>query len=325
MRALLVVWVWFFWCAVSLPAAAKEDLTFWPQAAPAAYSYSSLKPVAVIYFPGPNEERIASMVAELQGDFSLTVEGHRLENESELAARIETIAENPVGMVVVVAPEKLDALLKIPSLYPDINFSIVDVDKPVYLANVRTLIFDEQEGAFLIGAVAALSSPSGKIAIAGANDTPHARNFIYAFIQGAKYARGDAQVGHYFIRSKTTLDNGTDTLFLLDRELLTPTLLKRKPKRPWLITYDTALPEHGEILLTSLIRHRDLALYSVVKSYAQERWSPGSETLGVTGGYFDYALDNRNKAQLSKEIVARIEEIKDLMTQQVVRVTPATP
>jgi basic membrane protein A and related proteins len=324
MRVFLVIGLSILaWCATPSGASADHDMTFWPQAVPPAPVDAAIKPVAVIYFAGRDDGRIKEMIAQSKSDFRLHVEGHRLNNEDDLPDRIETIAENPVGMIVVVAPQKLDRLLKIPSLYPDIRFSIIDVERPIYLANVRSLIFNEQEGAFLIGALASLYSSSGKIAALGGDDTPRARNMVYGFMQGAKYARQDVEVSHYLTRKKPSLNGNTDTVFLVDREPLSHVLLKPAPKKPWAIVYGSNPSDPASPVLTSLIKHQDLALYAVLKSYAQSQWSPGSETLGLAGGYFDYALDSRNKALLTKDTVARIEEIKDLVSQHIVEIAPA--
>ena len=60
-----------------------------------------------------------------------------------------------------------DALDKIAVEFPDTKFAIIDmvVDKP----NVRSVVYKEQEGSYLVGVMAAMASKSKKVGFIGGN------------------------------------------------------------------------------------------------------------------------------------------------------------
>ncbi len=290
------------------------------------------KPVAVIYFKseetrgGKSLNTVRHMIDQSKSDFALTIEAIELGNESDLESRIERLAEEPPGLIVVISPRDMERLTKIPSLYPDIRFSFVDVLKPVYLANTRSVVFKELEGAFLIGALAALHSPQQRIAFVSAKDTPRARNLAYGFMQGAKYISPDIEIPHHMAQKAMPYDDVTDIFFLLDNALLPSALHHARPKGQKLITYDDDMRGGApDTILTSLVKRRDLALYETLKAYRQDLWAPGNIAVGVNGGYLDYSLNPRNPAQLSKATIDKAETIKDLISQRIIEVLPATP
>jgi basic membrane protein A len=90
------------------------------------------------------------------------------------------------ALIICIAFDQADALTKIATEYPDQKFAIVDmvVDKP----NVASLLFKSNEGSFLVGVVAAMSSTTGKVGFVGGMDIPLIRDFYVGFEAGAKWA-----------------------------------------------------------------------------------------------------------------------------------------
>jgi basic membrane protein A len=60
--------------------------------------------------------------------------------------------------------------------------------------NVRSMVFAEQEGSFLVGAAAACASPSGKLGFIGGVEMDLIKKFEAGFTAGAKYINPDATV-----------------------------------------------------------------------------------------------------------------------------------
>jgi basic membrane protein A len=60
--------------------------------------------------------------------------------------------------------------------------------------NVQSVVFKEQEGSFLVGAMAAMASKTGKVGFVGGMDIPLIRKFQCGYEQGAKYANPKAEV-----------------------------------------------------------------------------------------------------------------------------------
>ncbi|MEK4228794.1 BMP family lipoprotein [Solibacillus sp. FSL H8-0538] len=85
-----------------------------------------------------------------------------------------------------------DAMGEIAGENPDNQFALIDsvVDAP----NVASIMFKEQEGAFLAGVVAASMSESGKIGFVGGVNIPVINRFHAGFVEGAKAVNPDIEV-----------------------------------------------------------------------------------------------------------------------------------
>jgi basic membrane protein A len=85
-----------------------------------------------------------------------------------------------------------DVLNSVAPDYPDTKFAIIDmvVDQP----NVRSVVFTEEQGSYLVGIMAATASKSGTVGFIGGMDIPLIRKFACGYVQGVKAANPDATV-----------------------------------------------------------------------------------------------------------------------------------
>lgn len=315
--------------APSLPAALAEN--------PAP------RPIAVIYFNDGSDisrehaQMVESMVKEAGSNFHLKITDIALPNEGELAGSMERIADDDIGLVIIVEPQDIEGLSKIPGLYPDIDFSIIGARVPLYFSNVRSMLFKEQEGHYMMGVLAALRTATGSVSYISKSDTPATRNLAYAFLQGVKNINPELKVTQQLgTRTKNGKSSGSDSqplpdknadvVFVESEELLQPVLQNTKAMKRYIITNNhnltSAYPGH---VLTSLLKHYDLAMYQTIRSYSRSEWKPGSQSMGIDNGYIDYVLNNANKADLPKETIEQIEKTKDFVSQGIVQINALAP
>ncbi|MDE0307458.1 MAG: BMP family ABC transporter substrate-binding protein [Albidovulum sp.] len=115
-----------------------------------------------------------------------------LQSEAQREQAIRRLAEagnNPIAMpgfsfgtpLNTVAPE-----------FPDTKFVIIDmvVDQP----NVRSVLFKEHEGSYVVGVLAAMASDSGTVGFVGGMDIPLIRKFSCGYVQGVMETNPDARV-----------------------------------------------------------------------------------------------------------------------------------
>lgn len=323
-----------FWICLATGAAASAvplpGLT--PQA-------GESKPVAVVYFnngsaiANDHAAMIESMIQEAGTNLGLTIEGYALPDESELAGQIEKIADTDTGFIIIIEPHDIEALSRIPGLYPDIKFSVIGIARPLYLTNVRSMLFNEPEGAYLMGVLSALHSRNGVVSFVSKDDNDTTRNLAYAFLQGIRYTRNDVQVIER-LGSKTTVRSGNitsemqepagpnaDIVFVLDENLLPAALHTARVQKQLVITNNHSLTdEHPTLVLTSLLKHYDLAMYRTLRSYRRGEWRAGSESMGIGDSSIDYVLDNDNKAYIPKEMIEQIEMVKDYVSQGIITI-----
>jgi basic membrane protein A len=297
--------------------------TLWPQDKNRMASAEKAPPVAVIYFTGSaHEAMIKNMARQAREDMGLVVDEYALPAEKQLAETVEHIADGKIGLIIILEPHDIDALMKIPGLYPDIDFTIIDVPAPLYLTNVRSMRFDDAEGVFLMGALAALQSKTGSVAFLSRDDDAQSRNLAFAFLQGAHYVAPAMPVAR-LLGKRMPEGGNADILFLLDEALFDAALRNAKEEHRFVITYDhDRTAQAPGLVLTSLLRHYDLAMFFTLKRYRDHNWRPGNQTLGVGDGYIDYVVTGGNRPLLPKERIEKIESIKDLLSQDIITVAP---
>ena len=81
---------------------------------------------------------------------------------------------------------------KVAAEFPDTQFAIIDM--VVDLPNVRSIVFKEEEGSYLVGILAAMASKTGKVGFVGGMDIPLIRKFACGYVQGVKSVNPDIEV-----------------------------------------------------------------------------------------------------------------------------------
>ena len=95
-------------------------------------------------------------------------------------------------LIICIAFDQAEALTVVASEYPDQNFALVDM--VVDNANVASLTFRANEGSFLTGVVAGLTTTTGKVGFVGGMDIPLIRDFYVGYKAGAEWASPNVQV-----------------------------------------------------------------------------------------------------------------------------------
>ena len=101
-------------------------------------------------------------------------------------------AQKKYDLIIGIGFAQKDAIKKVSALFPQTKFAIVDGE--VDAANVKTLLFEEHEGSYLVGAAAALKSKTGVVGFIGGMDIPLIRRFQKGFEAGVKSVNPKATV-----------------------------------------------------------------------------------------------------------------------------------
>jgi basic membrane protein A len=64
------------------------------------------------------------------------------------------------------------------------------------------------------------------------------------------------------------------------------------------------------VVLTSMIKRADVAVFDTVRAVSEGRFQPGVHVFGVKDGAIDYVHEGPHAALLSPEVVARVEELR---------------
>ena len=115
-----------------------------------------------------------------------------MQSEAQREQALRRLAEMGANPVVMTGFAFGDVLNQVAPDFPNTKFAIIDmvVDQP----NVRSVVFTEHEGSYLVGMMAAMASKSGTVGFIGGMDIPLIRKFGCGYAQGVKAVNANATV-----------------------------------------------------------------------------------------------------------------------------------
>ena len=128
----------------------------------------------------------------LNEEFGVQVKVVETNEQAQYVPNLSTLAEQEEDLIVGVGFLLKDAVNEVAQIYPDVNFALIDnfVDQP----NVACIQFAENEGAFLMGAIAALMTESGKVGFVGGMETDVVKKFEAGYRAGVMTIDPDMEV-----------------------------------------------------------------------------------------------------------------------------------
>lgn len=130
-------------------------------------------------------------------------------SEADYDKNITTALEGDPDMVITVGFLLADATLEAANTHPDTNFIGIDQFQTEYPANYVGVNFNEDEGGYLAGVLAAGLSESGVIGVVGGReDVPPVVKLVNGYEAGAKSVNPDIQVLKIYNESFTAPDKG---------------------------------------------------------------------------------------------------------------------
>ena len=245
-------------------------------------------------------------------------------NDAQREQALRRFAKDGNNPIVMAGFSWASALEKIAAEYPDTNFAIIDmvVDKP----NVRSVVYKEQEGSYLVGVAAAMASKSKKLGFVGGMDIPLIRAFACGYTQGAKAqfpkveimqnmvgttaaAWNDPAKGGELARAQ--FDRGADVVFAVAGGSGMGALQMAKTKGKLAIGVDSNQNYlHPGTMLTSMVKRVDNAVYESFMAQKNGTWKAGVTHKGLKEGGVDWVLDKDNRKLVSPEMEKRVNAVR---------------
>ena len=244
-------------------------------------------------------------------------------NDAQREQALRRFASDGNSPIVMAGFNWAASLEKIAPEYPDIKFAIIDmvVEKP----NVKSVVFKEQEGSYLVGVLAGMASKTGKVGFVGGMDIPLIRKFECGYVGGAKSAgatdviqnmTGDtpaawndpAKGGEI---AKTQIDQGADVVYAAAGGTGVGVLQAAADAGKLRIGVDSNQNglQPGKVL-TSMLKRVDVAVYEAFTAAKNDKFEFGISNLGLKEDGVGYALDDNNKALITPEMLDAVEKVK---------------
>ena len=247
-----------------------------------------------------------------------------IQNDAQREQALRRFARDGNNPIVMAGFSWSAALEKIADEYPDLSFAIIDmvVDKP----NVRSVVFKEQEGSYLVGVMAAKASKTGTVSFVGGMDIPLIRKFSCGYKGGVMATNGDAKVLEAMTGTtpdawndpvkggeiaKSQMDQGSDVIYAAAGGTGLGVLQAAADADKLAIGVDSnqngIQPGH---VLTSMLKRVDVAVYDAFMAAKEGKFETGINVLGLKEGGVDYAMDDNNKDLVSDDMKAAVEAAK---------------
>jgi basic membrane protein A len=242
-----------------------------------------------------------------------------ISNDTQRVQAIRRMAERGASPIISIGFAQASALHQVAKDFPKTQFAIIDAK--VDLPNVQSLLFKEHEGSYVVGAMAALVSKTGKVGFVGGMDIPLIRKFQCGYEQGAKATNPKIEVFSNMTGTTSTAWNdptrggelakaqfakGSDVVFAAAGGTGVGVYQAAKDAGKLAIGVDSN-QNHLQpgTMLTSMVKRVDVAVYNVLKG-----WKPGVSVLGLKEGGVDYAVDDNNAKLINPALKAKVDAVK---------------
>jgi basic membrane protein A len=289
------------------------------------------------YVPLPAEEFKASVPADVAAQGALAHLGVeprvvQAKSQEDYEPDLQLCVDDGAALTVGVGFMFAKSMELVAKRNPQAHFLLVDSpildssNTPYVLPNVATVTFREQEGSFLVGALAAQVTQTGKVGFVGGMELPLIKKFEAGFRAGVRKLRPDLPVLVSYTGSfdnasagkqaaQDLLSKGADVIFQAAGADGLGVIAAVKDARAagkavYVVGVDSDQSHVApEAVLTSMVKHVDLAVYRTIQQEQGGAFKGGDTQLGLKEGGVGLAplhnVPNADKLQASLDALAK--------------------
>jgi basic membrane protein A len=248
-----------------------------------------------------------------------------LQSEAQREQALRRFAEAGANPVITTGFAFADPVNAVAGDYPDTKFVNIDGWMPEVPANVQLIGFQEHQGSYLVGMMAAMASKSGTVGFIGGMDIPLIRHFGCGYAQGVKAVNPDATVIANMTGTtptawndpvkgseltKAQISQGADVVYSAAGGTGVGVLQTAADEGILSIGVDSNQNYlHSGKVLTSMLKRVDVAVYDSMK--AGEGMETGGFTiLGLAEEGVGVAMDEHNAALVTDEMKSAVAEAR---------------
>jgi basic membrane protein A and related proteins len=222
------------------------------------------------------------------------------------------------------------------------KFAIID-DASVKADNVANLVFAEEQGSFLVGAAAALKSKTGHVGFVGGCLVDLIKKFQAGYEAGAKAVKADVKVDVNYISTvadkcsgfndpakgqtaaEGMYDAGADIVYQAAGGSGVGVFKAAKAKGKLAIgvdsdQYNTVTPDLKDVIITSMLKRVDTAVFDFVKQMADGTFKSGVTVFDLKADGVGYSTSGGK----IDDIKAKLDDFKQQIVDGKIKV-PTTP
>ncbi len=274
--------------------------------------------------------------AELGIDFEVIDPGDGADRESAL--RI-LAAKNDIGLIFGVGFIFTDDITNIAKEFPDKKFVCIDytIDSNKQIPqNLLAITFKEEEGSFLVGAIAGLTTKTKTVGFIGGMQSSLIKKFEDGFVNGVKYVCPDCNILVSYIsvtgegfknapKAKeiaiTQYNNNADIIYHASGLSGLGVFEATRDMNKLAIGVDlNQWSEAPGYILTSMTKQVDEMILLAARDYVNNSFKGGIKNIGLKEKGVDYVYDENNKHLIPDNIHKKVEEIRNKIVNGEIKV-----
>lgn len=223
-----------------------------------------------------------------------------------------------------------DEITKIAVEFPDKKFGCIDytVDPAKTIPpNLLALEFREDEGSFLVGAVAGLLTKTNKVGFVGGMESPLIKKFQVSYEAGVKYVNPGCRVliGYAGVTGDAfknpgkgkelalgQYSDGVDIIYHASGVTGLGVFEAAREMKKYAIGVDSDQNDEAPgFIITSMMKMVDVAVYETIKQVKDGNFKGGRvEILGLKSKGIDYVYNDKNRNLISDDVRKKVEIIR---------------
>ncbi|KXK42603.1 MAG: Membrane lipoprotein TmpC precursor [Chlorobi bacterium OLB5] len=223
-----------------------------------------------------------------------------------------------------------DEITKIAQEFPDKKYACVDytVDPNKTIPpNLVALEFREEEGSFLVGAIAGLMTKSNKVGFVGGMESPLIKKFQVSYEAGVKQVNPGCRVliGYAGVTGDAfknpgkgkelalgQYNDGVDIIYHASGVTGLGVFEAAREMKKFAIGVDSDQNDEAPgYIITSMVKVVDVSVYEVIKEVKDGTFKGGRvETFGLKTKGVDYAYTDKNKHMIPDEVRKKVEALR---------------
>jgi basic membrane protein A len=262
---------------------------------------------------------------------------------SDREAQLRQLAEGDAKLVFGVGFLFTDDVRALAKEFPNQKFACVDYTvnpNDTLPPNLVALKFREEEGSFLVGALAAYLTRTNKVGFVGGMEIPLIRKFQAGFVAGVKAVNPKVEVmvkyagntGAAFkdpTKGKelalAEYHGGADIIFHASGSTGLGVFEAGRQLKKLAIGVDSdQYDEAPGVVLTSMVKRVDTAVFDTIQELKEGHWQSGVRDFGLAEHGVTWVYDDRNKALIPEAVKAKVDSLQALIVAGTIHV-PTEP
>ncbi len=246
-------------------------------------------------------------------------------DDNAFETQLRWFAEKKYDLIIGIGVSQAAAVKSVSAKNPSLKFAIVDAE--IQAPNVRSLLFEEHQGSYLMGAIAALSTKTGSIGFIGGMDIPLIHRFQDGYEAGAKKIKPDVKIAVNYIGTTGDAWNNVpkakefatsqyqsknvDIIFGVAGASNNGVFDAAEQLKKFAIGVDSNQNwvKPGRIL-TSMLKKVDLAVSQTIQDAFVGKFSAKVVRYGLKDNGVDFAMDQYNEKLLSRDTIQKVKQLK---------------